>query len=129
MKNRNGLIAGLMVLVSAAGFLAVYAVKALKIYNAKFFTPAAFYAGVFVINLVFAGLLVLAVYQVRKGGYSAVLSWLMILIGLGMMLLPFYPVLLFRYFGSYGTYESITGGMWVVVGLVDLIGRGKVEGA
>lgn len=129
MKNRNGLIAGLMVLVSAAGFLAVYAVKALKIYNAKFFTPAAFYAGVFVINLVFAGLLVLAVYQVRKGGYSAVLSWLMILIGLGMMVLPFYPVLLVRYFASYGTYESITGGMWVVVGLVDLIGRGKVEGA
>lgn len=129
MKNRNGLIAGLMVLVSAAGFLAVYAVKALKIYNAKFFTPATFYAGVFVINLVFAGLLVLAVYQVRKGGYSAVLSWLMILIGLGMMVLPFYPVLLVRYFASYGTYESITGGMWVVVGLVDLIGRGKVEGA
>lgn len=129
MKNRNGLIAGLMVLVSAAGFLAVYAVKALKIYNAKYFTPATFYAGVFVINLVFAGLLVLAVYQVRKGGYSAVLSWLMILIGLGMMVLPFYPVLLVRYFASYGTYESITGGMWVVVGLVDLIGRGKVEGA
>lgn len=129
MKNRNGLIAGLMIFVSAAGFLAVYAVKVLKIYNAKFFTPATFMAGVFVINLVFAGLLVLAVYQVRKGGYSAVLSWLMILIGLGMMVLPFYPVQLFRYFGSYGTYESITGGMWLVVGLVDLIGRGKVEGA
>ncbi len=49
----------------------------------------------------------------------------MILVGLGIMLLPFYPVRLLRYFSSYGTYESITGGMWIVVGLVDLLGRGK----
>lgn len=65
----------------------------------------------------------------RKGGYSAVLSWLMILVGLGMMVLPFYPVRLFRYYMSDGTYKSITGGIWVVVGVVDLVGRGKREGS
>jgi len=125
MKQRDGLIAGLIVLVSAAGFFFVYAFKALKIYNSQHFTPTAFFVGVLLINLLFAGLLVLAVHQVLKGGYSAVLSWLMILVGLGIMLLPFYPVRLLRYFSSYGTYESITGGMWIVVGLVDLLGRGK----
>ncbi len=125
MKQRDGWIAGLIVLVSAAGFFFAYTFKAFRIFNAQHFTPSAFYVGVLLINLLFAGLLVLAVHQVLKGGYSAVLSWLMILVGLGMMLLPFYPVLLVRYFSSYGTYESITGGMWIVVGLVDLVRRGK----
>ena len=30
-----------------------------------------------------------------------------------MMVLPFYPVLLFKYSIAYGMYESITGGVWV----------------
>ena len=125
MKQRNGLIAGLIVLASIAGFLLDYGLKSLKRYNSTHFNILGTISSLILINLLFAAILVLVVNQIRKGGFLPVWSLIMILVGLAMMVLPISPIRISNRSVPYGTYESITGGMWLVAGVVDLLGRRK----
>jgi len=128
MKQRNGWIAGLIVLVSIAGFLLDYGLKSLKQYNSTHFNILGTISSLILINLLFAAILVLVAIQIRKGQFSPLWSLIMILVGLAMMVQPISSIRIFNLHVPYGTYESITGGMWIVVGGMDLLGRKKKDG-
>lgn len=127
MKSRNGLIAGMIVILSAMGFLLDFGLRKVRLYNAEHFVPGPTIFALIMFDLIFAAMLVFAVLQVHKGGFSRGITFLMILVGLLMLIFPIYPIRLSGLSLSSGDFERITGALWIVTGVVDLARRGKEE--
>lgn len=127
MKKRDGLITGMIVIVSAIGFLLDYGLRLVRLYNAEHFVPSAAIFTMILFDLVFAAMLVFAVIQINKSGFSRGITYFMILVGLLMLIFPIYPIRLSGLTLSSGSYERITGALWIVAGVVDLARRGKAE--
>lgn len=123
MKRSNGLFLGIVVIATALAYLLDYAREAARQYAAENFNMTISILSLIISGLVFAAIAVWAVIQIRKQGFSLVLSGLIILLGLFIVALPFTDIRPLTALLPYGEYSNIIGSLWIVLGVLGLFGR------
>ncbi len=127
MTRRNGLVIGLILGASVAAYALDYYKVAVRHITSIRFDFTMTILSIALANLIFAGILVLVFTQIRKQDFSPGIYGLMILLGLSMIVLPFLYIRPLTAFIQYGTFSGITASIWVIAGVVGLLGWQKAQ--
>jgi hypothetical protein len=136
MKRKHILYSVLAIGISIAAYAMDYGRELLRDDFAAGFQPASSVLYMLVTNLIFTGLVFLVFAKIKTRDASSIFKACIIV--LGIILITF-PVFIFRssivndflmpYITMRVTYASLTGSLWIVLGVLGLFGRKKDQGS
>lgn len=127
--QRNYLLnSALVVGISIVAYLLDFTRVAMRQYTTENFNMALAFSSLIISRLVFAAIAVWAVIQIRELGFSPVAA-LIIPLGFLMVAIPFTDIRPLTTWLPYGEFSSITGSLWIVLGVLSLFGRKIIQGS